>query len=479
MKSGQAVLDANGNFAMPDAISPENHPMALLLEEIEQTLHEPRIGDIRDGIIVEKRSNELLIDIGFKSEGLVNGREIDRIKDTMETIEIGDKIPVFILREEGDGSIQLSISRAQAEKDWQLAEELMANQDIFEGEVTTHNRGGVIVKFGQVRGFVPASQLVSKGSNAPADASEEERWAHMVNENLMLKVIDIDRKRNRLILSERLAMREYRRKQKEELLSSLKEGDVFDGVITSIADFGAFVNLGGADGLIHLSELSWNRVYHPSEIVSVGDEIKVQILNIDMERKRIGLSMRRLQPQPWDVVHDNYAVGQVVRGKITKLVNFGAFARLETDGLEGLIHISELSDNRVGHPKEIVTEGEEYDLRIIRIDTDKRRMGLSLKQALPPKETVELDWQIAPSPSGNGDEEATSEVVADVVNAMSDGDDTSDEAIANETIAEESKEIVVEAEETASAEVTEEEVEVVEEVAVEVTEEVAVAESVE
>lgn len=422
MKSGQAVLDANGNFTMPDAISYENHPMALLLEEIEQTLHEPRIGDIRDGVIVEKRSNELLIDIGFKSEGLVNGREIDRIKDTMAEIEIGDTIPVFILREEGDGSIQLSISRAQAEKDWQLAEELMANQNMFEGEVTTHNRGGVIVKFGQVRGFVPASQLVSKGT-PPADkeTTDEDRWAHMVGENLMLKVIDIDRKRNRLILSERLAVREHRRKQKEELLNSLKEGDVFDGVITSIADFGAFVNLGGADGLIHLSELSWNRVYHPSEIVSVGDEIKVQILNIDMERKRIGLSMRRLLPQPWEVVHENYEVGQIVKGKITKLVNFGAFARLETDGLEGLIHISELSENRVGHPKEIVSEGEEYDLRIIRIDTDKRRMGLSLKQALPPAEKVELDWQIAPSDS-DGEDAPVSEVASDVMNAIA-GDD--------------------------------------------------------
>lgn len=457
MKSGQAVLDANGNFTMPDEVSFENHPMAKLLEEIEQTLHEPRIGDIRDGVIVEKRSNELLIDIGFKSEGLVNGREIDRIKDTMADLTIGDTIPVFILREEGDGSIQLSISRAQAEKDWQLAEELMSNQEMFEGEVTTHNRGGVIVKFGQVRGFVPASQLVNKG-NAPQnqDAPDEERWAHMVGDNLMLKVIDIDRKRNRLILSERLAVREYRRKQKEELLNSLKEGDVFDGVITSIADFGAFVNLGGADGLIHLSELSWNRVYHPSEIVSVGDEIKVQILNIDMDRKRIGLSMRRLLPQPWEVVHENYEVGQIVKGKITKLVNFGAFARLEIDGLEGLIHISELSDNRVGHPKEIVSEGEEYDLRIIRIDTDKRRMGLSLKQALPPSEKVEIDWQIAPSESGDDDapvsevttdDAPVSEVATDVVNAMKgddDGDvDSADAVVADAVVADVMEEAAV------------------------------------
>ncbi|MCB0085588.1 MAG: S1 RNA-binding domain-containing protein, partial [Caldilineaceae bacterium] len=164
------------------------------------------------------------------------------------------------------------------------------------------------------------------------------------------------------------------------------------------------------------SELSWNRVSHPSEVVSVGDKVKVQILNVDRERRRIGLSLRRLQPQPWDVIHENYEVGQIVRGKITKLVNFGAFARLETDGIEGLIHISELSDKRVTHPKEVVAEGQEHDLRIIRIDTDKRRMGLSLKQALPQEEQIEIDWQIAPS--DDGEDENESAIAAQVVDAM-------------------------------------------------------------
>jgi small subunit ribosomal protein S1 len=228
----------------------------------------------------------------------------------------------------------------------------------------------------------------------------------------MLKVIDIDRKRNRLILSERLAVREWRRQQKEQLLDRLKEGDVYDGIISSIADFGAFVDLGGADGLIHLSELSWNRVNHPNEVVAVGDNVKVQILSVDQERRRIGLSLRRLQPQPWDIVNETYEVGQVVRGRITKLVNFGAFARLEKDGIEGLIHVSELTDRRITHPKEVVSEGEEYDLRIIRIDTDKRRMGLSLKQALPPSAESEVDWQIAPSDEAESQE--ADEVVMEV-----------------------------------------------------------------
>ncbi len=376
------------------------HPMALLLEEIERTLLEPQGGEIRNGIIVDKRPHEILVDIGFKSEGIVSGREIERLGDTWASLKIGDEVPVYVLREDKDGNVLLSISRAQAEKDWERAEELMASQQIFEGMVAAYNRGGVIVKIGQVRGFVPASQLSadsqSQGEDNPDNA--DDRWSGLVGQNLMMKVIDIDRKRNRLILSERLAVREWRRQQKEQLLETLREGDTYDGVISSIADFGAFVDLGGADGLIHLSELSWNRVNHPSEVVQVGEKVKVQILSVDQERRRIGLSLRRLQPQPWDVVDQTYEVGQIVRGRITKLVNFGAFARLERDGIEGLIHVSELTERRIAHPREVVAEGQEYDLRIIRIDMDKRRMGLSLKQAMPAESSEdEIDWQIAPS----------------------------------------------------------------------------------
>lgn len=389
-----------------------NHPMALLLSEIDETLREPKSGDIRTGVIVDKRPHELLVDIGFKSEGIVSGRELERVADDFSSLEIGDQLPVFILREDRDGNLQLSISRALAEQDWERAEELMQSQEIFEGQVESYNRGGVIVKVGQVRGFVPASQLSTTGMATSSTDEEstdtEERWASLVGEELKIKVIDIDRKRNRLILSERLAMREWRRQQKEQLLESLKEGDSYEGLISSIADFGAFVDLGGADGLIHLSELSWNRVSHPNEVVSVGDKVKVQILSVDLERRRIGLSLRRLTPQPWEVISDTYEVGQIVRGRITKLVNFGAFARLDSDGVEGLIHISELSDRRVTHPKEIVNEGEEHELRIIRIDTDKRRMGLSLKQAQPKE--PEVDWQIAPSDEGDAETAAEGEL---------------------------------------------------------------------
>ncbi len=386
----------NGGLTVNDwfgTASTEPHPMAALLDEIDRSLLGPSTGEIITGVIVDKRSNEVLVDIGFKSEGVVSGREFERIGDTLASLKIGDRVPVYVMREDRDGIPMLSISRALAEKDWERAEELMATQDIFEGQVDSFNRGGVIVRIGQVRGFVPASQLSSPAGTD--DENSDDRWSNLQGGSLKLKVIDIDRKRNRLILSERLAMREWRRQQKEQLLDSLKEGDDLEGVISSIADFGAFVDLGGADGLIHLSELSWNRVSHPSEVVKVGDKVKVQILSVDIERRRIGLSLRRLTPQPWEVINTTYEVGQVVQGRITKLVNFGAFARLVDTGIEGLIHISELSDRRVNHPKEVVNENDVYDLRIIRIDGDKRRLGLSLKQAMPTP--PEVDWQIAPS----------------------------------------------------------------------------------
>ncbi len=390
-----------------DGAMSDTHPMTALLDEIERSLQEPQTGEIRTGIIVDKRPNELLIDIGFKSEGIVQGRDLERLDDLFNSLQIGDEVPVCVVKEDKDGQVHLSISRALAEKDWETAEDLMKSQEMFDAIVETFNRGGVIARLGQVRGFVPASQLSSISINGQeADDETEARLGELIGSVLKVKVIDLDRKRNRLILSERLAMREWRRKQKEQLLDSLKEGEVFQGIISSIADFGAFVDLGGADGLIHMSEMSWNRINHPSEVVAVGDKVKVQVLNVDLDKRRIGLSLRRLQPEPWAVIDSVFEIGQVVRGRITKLVNFGAFARIEENGIEGLIHISELSDKRVAHPKEVVKEGEEYDLRIIRIDTDKRRLGLSLKQALPPEQKMEIDWEIAPSDeqdsNGNG-----------------------------------------------------------------------------
>jgi small subunit ribosomal protein S1 len=351
-----------------------------------------KAGETRDGIIVSVTPNEILVDVGAKSEGFVLQREMERHgREYAETYSVGDSVVVYVIRpEDRDGNVVLSLARAQQERDWREAERLQETAESFESLVIGHNRGGVICRVGKVRGFVPASQLVSKPEIKP-DTDEENRWAGLVGETLWLKVVEMDRKRNRLILSERLAMRDRRRGRKDELLGELKKGDVRTGRVSSLAKFGAFVDLGGADGLIHLSELSWSRVNHPSEVVSVGQNVEVYVLTVDRDRKRIGLSLRRLKPEPWSVVHEKYAVGQIVQGVITKLANFGAFARVDGT-LEGLIHISELANHRVTHPKEVVKEGEEHRLRIVRIDPARKRMGLSLKR-VEDEAYAELDWR--------------------------------------------------------------------------------------
>lgn len=394
-------MEPHADFLQEDldeAPPSDDHPMALLLQEFDDSyVNQPQTGDIRHGVVVDKRAGELLIDIGYKSEGIVTGREVDRLEGEFREMSVGDEVPVYVMREDRDGNLLLSITRARAESDWKHAEELLESQEMFTGSVSGFNRGGVIVKIGQVRGFVPASQLSSESqAQQSTEAEPDNRWMKLMDAELRMKVIDLDRRRNRLILSERVAIREWRREQKERLLKTLEENSVCEGVVSSLADFGAFVNLGGADGLIHLSELSWGRINHPSEVVSIGEKLQVMVLNVDRDRKRIGLSLRRLLPEPWETVPDRYEVGQIVRGLITKLVHFGAFARLEGDSIEGLIHISELAEHRITHPSEVVSEGQELELRIIRIDTERRRMGLSLKQVAPEEESVEFDWEPAP-----------------------------------------------------------------------------------
>jgi len=215
----------------------------------------------------------------------------------------------------------------------------------------------------------------------------------MVGQQLWLKTIELDRQRNRLILSQRAANRVWRKEQKEQLLASLKAGDICRGRVSSLCDFGAFVDLGGADGLIHLSELSWGRVSHSREVLQAGEEVEVYVMNVNREKRRIGLSLKRLQADPWSQVEGKYSEGQLVEGTITKLTDFGAFARLKGDDIEGLVHVSELSDARVAHPKEVVKEGDTLTLRIVRLDPDRRRMGLSLK-SVAKAEYADLDWRV-------------------------------------------------------------------------------------
>jgi small subunit ribosomal protein S1 len=353
-------------------------------------------GDILEGKVVRVGPEEVLIDVGRKYEGTISTRELESMGPAViEEIQVGDEVLTYVVNpEDKNGRIVLSLRQADLEKEWRSLEKLFETGEIFEGTVTGYNKGGLIVQLGKVRGFVPTSQLVppSRGDKERALTREKLR-AEMVGKKLMLKIIELDRQRNRLILSERAANRIWRREQKEQLLATLKEGDICRGRVSSLCDFGAFVDLGGADGLIHLSEISWGRVSHSREVLQAGDEVDVYVMNVNREKRRIGLSLKRLQPDPWSQVEEKYSEGQLVEGTITKLTEFGAFARLKGDDIEGLVHISELSNDRVAHPKEVVKEGDTLTLRIIRLDPRRRRMGLSLK-SVAKAEYADLDWRV-------------------------------------------------------------------------------------
>jgi len=375
----------------------------------EADFNVPVRGTIRNGTIASVSRGEILIDIGAKSEGVIGSREMESMsREARSRLSVGDEVEVYVVNpEDRDGNIILSIARAEEEIDWRWAESLLESQEVLEGEISGYNKGGLLVQMRRVRGFVPASQLDNIRRDIRYGSSPDERWAHMVGEQIQAKVIEVDRSRNRLILSERAAMKEWREAQKDRLLEELQEGEVRDGRVINLADFGAFVDLGGADGLVHLSELSWKRVAHPREVVNVGDEVKVYVLNVDRERRRIGLSLKRLEPDPWMTIEQTFQVGTLVEGTVTKLTKFGAFARLTgLDDIEGLIHISELSEEHIEHPSEVVSEGQMVTMRVIRIEAQRRRLGLSIKR-VDSDEYADADWSDAGvSDTWSSDEES-------------------------------------------------------------------------
>lgn len=383
----------NERGASPENDSAENNNMASLLEKEGIQIDFPQQGETRKGVIASISQGQILVSVGTKSEGIISGKEYEAIPaEDLKEMKLGDEIPVYVINpEDQNGNLTLSYVRARDESNWQKAEELLASKGSFQSTIIGYNKGGIIVSLGGLRGFVPASQVsLSRRSSLTGDTPEQ-RWSSMVGQPIEVSVIEVDRERHRLILSERFARPESRESLKERVIDELKEGDIISGHVTSLAEFGAFVNVNGADGLVHLSEVSWDRIQHPNQVLKVGDEVKVKVISIDREKKRIGLSIRQLQDDPWSSQTANYQVGQLIEGKITRLTKFGAFAKLEGD-IEGLIHISEISEKRIEHPKEALKEGDVVTLRIIKIDPDNHRIGLSLRR-VDSMAYADMDWQ--------------------------------------------------------------------------------------
>lgn len=382
----------NGSGANLDNNQNDNN-MASLLEKEGLGIDFPTQGEIRKGIIASITPGQILVSVGTKSEGIITGKEYELIpSDELANLKVGDEISVYVVNpEDQNGNLVLSYMRAREEESWQEVEALQASKQATHSTILGYNKGGLIVPIGGLRGFVPASQISLTRRAGVTGDTPEQRWGKMIGQEIDVCVIEVDRERRRLILSERQASTETRESVKERVLEELKEGEVYLGRITSLADFGVFVNVNGADGLVHMSEISWERIQHPSEILKVGQEVKVKVINIDHEKKRIGLSIRQLQSDPWDQKAAQFQVGQLIEGTITRLTKFGAFARLAED-IEGLIHISEIIERRIEHPKEVLKEGDICTLRIIKIDPSVHRIGLSLRR-VDSMAYADMDWQ--------------------------------------------------------------------------------------
>jgi small subunit ribosomal protein S1 len=331
-------------------------------------------GDIVDGYVVKVDRDEVLLDIGYKSEGVIPSRELS-IKhdvDPNEVVALGDHIEALVMqKEDKDGRLILSKKRAQYERAWGTIEKKKENDEIVEGTVIEVVKGGLILDIG-LRGFLPASLVEMR----------RVRDLHpYVGRTLEAKIIELDKNRNNVVLSRRAWLEETQSATRRAFLHTLRKGEIRKGVVSSIVNFGAFVDLGGVDGLVHVSELSWKHIDHPSEVVEVGQEVEVEVLDVDLERERVSLSLKATQEDPWRQFARSHQIGELIPGRVTKLVPFGAFVRVD-DGIEGLVHISELAERHVDIPEQVVSVGEEITVKVIDIDLDRRRISLSLKQAV-------------------------------------------------------------------------------------------------
>ncbi len=332
-------------------------------------------GDIIDGVVVRVDPDEVLVDVGSKSEGVISSRELGTREAGTPDLHSGDHIKVFVLQPENeDGNVVLSLRRARAESVWIKAQDQQASGEMMDAEVREQNKGGLIVNILGLRGFLPTSQVSRTYSS---------NLQELVGQRIGVKILEVNRKRNRLIVSQKAAFDEDRARQRGELFEKLKIGDEIQGKVSGLTTYGAFVNLGAADGLIHISELSWDRVGNVGDVLQVGQDVQVKVIKLDPETSRISLSLRQLGQDPWDHIEKRFPPGAIVEGEVTKIKKYGAFLQIG-DGIEGLLHISELAWEHVEHTEDVVQVGQKLKVRVLQADRSRRRISLSLKQAEEP-----------------------------------------------------------------------------------------------
>jgi small subunit ribosomal protein S1 len=388
----------------------------VLVPDYDRTLTNFNEGDVVSGHVVRVDKDEILVDIGYKSEGVIPIAELSirRSVNPDEEVKIGDEIDALVLqKEDADGRLILSKKRARFEKAWKRIEAAAESGEPVEGLVIEVVKGGLIIDLG-VRGFLPASLV---------DIRRVQDLEEYRDQTLRCKVIELNRSRNNVVLSRRAVLEEERKEQRQQILDRLSPGVEVEGVISNIVDFGAFVDLDGIDGLIHISELSWSHVNHPSEILEIGQTVNVKVLDVDRDRQRISLGLKQTQTDPWQRVIDECSQNDVVTGRITKVVTFGAFAEI-VSGVEGLIHISELAEHHVENPREVVNQGQDVNVKIIEIDPDRRRLSLSLRRVEPgePVKTIDMSLPGATMSTVPLPELGSDEVFADVEPEPEDGE---------------------------------------------------------
>ena len=382
--SGDPMLQEPVEGSQQDSLRPEDTEMGRLLEAEGQAMPVLRRGEAVEGVIVHVDDEGLLVNIGAKSEG---GDSLPRKcevlpEDEARALKSGDSIVATLVRTDEAGQYMLSYDRAQAERGWRQLEKEKDSDELITGKVIGHNRGGILVETRGVQAFVPLSQLSPEHRELASGEGDDQLQAldTLVGQEFQFKVIEVNRRRQRAILSERAASQDMRIEQRQALLAELQEGTVRKGRVTGVRDFGAFVDLGGADGLIHVLNLLGNPSHIPRRSFRREQELEVHVLKVDHETGRISLSLRRTQPDPWLAEVEAYQEGQIVEATVTRLAVFGAFARLEQSNIEGLIHISEMADHHINHPREVIKEGDTRQVKVLRIEPERRRLGLSLRQ---------------------------------------------------------------------------------------------------